>query len=418
MTADKRFNIDSPYGLIGRRLSHSFSPELHRALGSRPYALFELEDEDLARFLKEAPFKGVNVTIPYKEKAMMLCDELTPVAKLCGNVNTVIKGEDGRLLGDNTDFEGLKRAIFRTGVSLQGQCVMILGTGGAAKTAGAVVKALGAADVLFVSRTAKDGAITYDAMAEHPETVLLINATPVGMSPQLDAIPAADLRKLPALELVVDLIYNPLRSQLLQTAESLGLRTENGLAMLIGQAAAAAERFLQTDCSDKEAELLRAFRKRMTNIVFIGMPGVGKTTVGETLARRLGRDFIDTDRLIESEVGCPCGTYIETQGIKAFRRIEANVIRTLRDRRSLVIATGGGAVLDPVNMTNLRLNGTVFRLTRKLEDLAVDGRPLSTGSGLKKLALERETLYRRYADETIDITDLSSALATLTERFQ
>ena len=409
--------VDFPYGLIGRRLSHSFSPDLHRALGSAPYGLFEMEETDLERFLKETPFKGVNVTIPYKEKAMALCNEVSPVARLCGNVNTVIKSKDGRLFGENTDFEGLKRAILRTGLSVENQRVIILGTGGAAKTAGAVVKALGASDVLFVSRTAKPGSIAYPDIPAYPDTAFLINATPVGMSPDPDGLPAVDLKALPALQLVVDLVYNPLKTRLLQHAETLGIRTENGLSMLIGQAAAAAERFLQTDCRTKEAELLLSFNNRMTNIVLIGMPGVGKTTVGERLASRLGREFIDTDRLIEARTGYSCASFIESQGIEVFRRVEAEVIYELRMRRGLVIATGGGAVLDSANMTNLRLNGTLIRLTRKLEDLSVTGRPLSAGTGLEKLAREREPIYRRYADETIDISDPDTALTILSERF-
>lgn len=417
MSAHRICPAQAPYGLVGRVLSHSFSPELHRALGSAPYALFEIKEADLPRFLKEAPFKGVNVTIPYKEKAMALCHDVSPVARLCGNVNTVVKDENGRLFGDNTDFEGLKRALLRTGFSPANKRVMILGTGGAAKTAGAVVTALGAADVVFVSRTAKPGTVTYSEIARCPDTALLINATPVGMSPAVDDMPAVDLKALPGLELVVDLVYNPLSTRLLQSARSLGIRTENGLAMLIGQAAAAAERFLHTDCTAKEAELLHAFKNRMANIVLIGMPGVGKTTLGEKLARALGRPFVDTDRLIQARVGCPCADYIQTQGIGAFRHVEAAVIGELRARRGLVIATGGGAVLNPANMMNLSLNGTVVRLTRNLEALPVAGRPLSTAAGLKQLAQEREPLYRRYADQTIDNTDLETALSMLIRHF-
>ena len=399
------------YGLLGEHLRHSFSPLLHSLLADYTYQLYEKRPEQLDAFLRGGDFDGLNVTIPYKKTVLPYCAALTPAAERLGNVNTLVRRADGTLLGDNTDYAGFAWLLDRAGVSLAGKKAVVLGTGGAAHTVCAVLQDRGAGAVVMISRS---GTENYENLDRHADAAILVNATPVGMYPACDAAPV-ELAAFPRCEAVFDLIYNPARTRLLQQAEDRGVPAFNGLGMLAAQAKAAAERFLGHAIGDERVALLvDTLEKRTKNLILIGMPGCGKTSLGRRLAQRLGRDWLDLDEEFARQVGMTPGAVIEAQGEAAFRRLEQEILRAAAKESGQVISTGGGVVTVPENRVLLRQNAVVIWIRRPLEQLAVAGRPLSQKTGPEELYRVREPLYRAAADLTVDNTgSMEDAVAAI-----
>ena len=390
--------MEKLYGLLGRRLGHSWSVPIHKALGCEGYRLIELEPEDLGDFLSREEIGGLNVTIPYKRDVMQYCDEIDPAAEIIGSVNTLVR-RDGRLTGYNTDIDGFLYTLRRAGISLKGKKVLILGSGGASLTARAAAKTQGAWQVVVVSRAGEDN---YENLPDrHGDAEVLINTTPVGMWPKLEGSPV-DLRLLPKLTDVADVIYNPGRTNLLLQAEELGLRRAGGLPMLVQQAKRAEELFFDRAIPDAETKKITAqLRREMTNIVLVGMPGSGKTTVGQELARLSGKPFVDLDGEIVKKAGRPIPEIFAQEGEGAFRKIENEVLAEVCAKSGQVIATGGGAVLWSENRSAMRRTGRVYRLRRRLEDLPTEGRPLSQAGRLEEMERVRGPLYAAAADRDI-----------------
>ena len=399
----------APYGLIGEKLSHSWSAAIHEKLGSFPYQLHELSASELKGFLKDQPWRGLNVTIPYKKDAYALADSVSEDAQAVGAANTLVKDVNGFIAADNTDVYGFEYLVKSLKVNLSQKKAMVFGAFGGAGQAICYALKKGGAYVVGVSRNPHenssyvDCAITYDQLKLHYDADLLVNATPVGMSPHAGVSPLSKekLAAFTSLQCVIDLIYNPLRSQLLLDAESLGILNANGLKMLVAQAARASSLFLGRDVSDSQIERIsRDLHASKENIVLIGMPGVGKTSTGEALAKLLNRPWINTDLLIKQKAHCEAATYLQTHGEAAFRRLEHEVIQEISSMSGAVISCGGGVVVTPSNYQLLRQNGKLVYLTRPLEQLALAGRPLSQSVGIQELAAERLPLYEAWADIT------------------
>ena len=390
------------YGCIGKTLGHSFSKEIHARLADYDYELIELAEEEVGPFLEKKDFAAINVTIPYKQTVIPYLDEVSDVARRIGAVNTVVN-RCGRLYGYNTDYYGMNALIRRVGLNLRGKKVLVLGTGGTGKTAQVVAADSGAACVLPVSRRQAAGCITYEqAVARHADAAVIINTTPVGMYPDTESVPV-DLAAFPALEGVVDAVYNPLRTNLVLDARSRGLKAEGGLYMLVMQAVVAVERFLDTPVAEEAAR--RVFASVMAakeNIVLTGMPGSGKSTVGK-LIDLPGYVFVDTDAEIEKRAGCSIKELIAARGESCFRDLESQVIREVAAQSGRIIATGGGAVLREENVRALRRNGTLYFLDAALTRLRATGdRPLSdTEEKLIKLYHDRIGIYRKTADVVV-----------------
>ena len=376
------------YGLIGEKLPHSFSKEIHEKLAGYDYQLQELTPAQLPAFLEKRDFKGVNVTIPYKQAVIPYLDEIDPKAAAIGAVNTIVNRE-GRLYGYNTDYDGMVALIRHAGLSLEGKTVLILGTGGTSRTAMAVARDLGASGIYRVSRSGNEGAISYEEAQRLPVQIL-INTTPSGMYPDPDGQPM-DLSRFGWLEGVLDAVYNPLRTRLVLQARDNGARAQSGLYMLVAQAAAAAELFwgepLPAGTMDR---VYRTIHGQKQNIVLTGMPGSGKSTVGRILAQEMGREFVDTDTEVVRLAQKPIADIFAQRGEAYFRQLESQVIAQLSQRTGLVIATGGGAILREENVRHLRQNGRIYFLDRPLEDI----RP----TGDRPLARDTEALEKRYAE--------------------
>ena len=390
------------YGLIGEHLGHSFSREVHARLGDYPYELVELAPEAVDGFMRARDFAAINVTIPYKETVIPYLDEIDAAARAIGAVNTVRRAGD-RLLGFNTDFAGLSDLVRRTGVDLRGLSVLILGSGGTSKTAQAVCAALGAREITVVSRRAEKGAVTYEeAYERYAHAEFILNATPVGMYPDCESAPI-DLTPFAALEGVVDVVYNPLATNLVLDAKRRGIKAGGGLYMLVMQAVVAVERFLDTSIPKEAADRVYAsVLAAKENVVLTGMPGSGKSTVGQLLAID-GFTFVDTDEEIERRCGCTIRELIEEKGESFFRDLETEVIRDVSSQSCRIISTGGGAVLRPENVHSLQRNGTLFFLNADPARLqATDSRPLSnTAEKLAALYAERMDIYQSTADVTV-----------------
>ncbi len=384
------------YGLLGRKLGHSWSVPIHRALGCPGYRLLEVEPEDLPGLLARGDIGGLNVTIPYKRAVMAHCASIHPEAAEIGSVNTLVPGPDGRLRGYNTDLSGFLTMARRAGVSFAGRKVVVLGSGGASLTVQAAVRQEGAREVAVISRQGPDN---YQNLDRHQDAQVLVNATPVGMWPQLDAAPV-DLDRFPDLEGVLDLIYNPLRTRLLLQAEERGIPRAGGLAMLVEQAAEAEGLFFGKEIpEDRVQEILAGLWQDRANLVLVGMPGCGKTTVGRALAKLSGRALLDLDAEIARQGGRSIPEIFREEGEAAFREMESRVLaQVTADRSGWIIATGGGAVLRPENREALRRTGRVCFLRRELGELATQGRPLSQGGSLEEMYRQRLPLYQRTAD--------------------
>ena len=386
-------------GLLGRKLGHSWSVPIHEALGCEGYRLIELEPEELAPFLRRADIGGLNVTIPYKRDVMPLCGELDPAAADIGSVNTLVRGADGVLRGYNTDIDGFIYMARRAGITLAGKKVVVLGTGGASLTAQAAARRAGAREIAVISRSGPDN---YGNLHRHADAEVLVNTTPVGMYPGNGAAPV-DLTAFPACRGVLDVVYNPRRTALLLQAEELGIPCCDGLPMLVAQAKRAEEHFTGRAIPDSENErILSQLRREMGNIVLIGMPGCGKSTVGRLLADLTGREAVDIDQQIALRAGCSIPEIFARGGEAEFRALEREETARAGALTGKILLTGGGAVKTPASYGALRQNGRIYHLLRDLGTLPTDGRPLSQGADLGAMWRQREPLYRRFRDVTMD----------------
>ena len=394
-------------GLLGRKLGHSYSPQIHTRLADYSYELFEKEPEELEDFLRNGDFQGLNVTVPYKKDVISFLDELSPRAKRLGAVNTIIR-RDGKLIGHNTDYFGFLTMVRTSGLDVAGKKALVLGSGGASNTAVAVLEELGA-EVVVISR---NGSNCYNNLHLHADAALIVNATPVGMYPKVGVSPV-DLELFPRLEGVLDVIYNPARTQILLDAQNKGLVTMNGLLILVAQAKESAEWFTGSSISDEKIlPIHTSLRRQMENIVLIGMPGCGKSTVGRLLAERLGKRFVDADAYLVEKNGRSIPDIFAAEGEEGFRRLETEVLKELGRQSGLVIATGGGCVTKARNYPLLHQNGTIFCLNRDLEKLPTDGRPLSQANRLSDMYKVRKPLYEAFADFQIDNNGDAEGTAT------
>lgn len=403
------------FGLVGEKLSHSFSPEIHKKLGGYKYELCEVPRDRIDDFFRAREFLGLNVTIPYKETVIPHLDEISEAAREIGAVNTVVI-RDGRLFGDNTDWIGMRDTLLRAGIGIKDKKVLICGSGGTSKTARYVAKTLGASEIFCLSRSEREGFITYEeACKAHLDADIIINTTPSGMFPNVSEAPI-DISHFERLSGVFDAVFNPLKTNLVLEAQKRNIKAAGGLFMLVSQAAAASEIFTGSAVqSSLTEEIYSELKNKKENIVLTGMPSSGKTTVGKALSELLGRSFVDSDVLIKEKAGMEIPVIFEKYGEKYFRDLESAVIEELSSKQSLVIATGGGAVLREENVRALSRNGRLFFLDRSLEKLvSTDDRPLSKDrEALEKRYNERMPVYRRTADVTVDGNGTVSETARL-----
>ena len=408
-------NCELNYGCIGEHLPHSFSREIHGEIGTYAYDLKELTPEELPGFMTARGFMGINVTIPYKQAVIPFLDEISETARAIGAVNTIVN-RNGKLYGYNTDLYGLTRLIRRIGLDLSGKKVLVLGTGGTSRTASYAAEKLGARVVYRVSRTSREGSLSYEEVLQnHTDAEIILNTTPCGMFPKPAEQPLL-LEPFTRLEGVVDAIYNPLRSRLVLDARSRGIPAEGGLYMLVAQAVRASELFLDTSYpEDLTDRIYNRILRRKENLVLIGMPGSGKSSVGATLTETTGKPLADTDQLIVEKAGKPIPDIFREDGEPAFRDLESEVIRELSLQGGQIISTGGGAVLRPENVTVLRQNGRLFWLDRDPDSLVpTDDRPLAdTVAKMKALYQEREPIYRASADVIIPVFGTPESTAAL-----
>lgn len=382
------------FGLVGKNLSHSLSPEIHQSFGY-DYKIFDLDDRAFENFMRKKNFDGINVTIPYKIKVMDYLDEIDDLAKEIGSVNTVVN-KNGRLIGYNTDYWGLKYTLETNNIPLKEKKVLVLGTGGASKTVQALAKNMGARQIRLISRS---GPYTYENLEESRDFQVIINASPIGMYPK-NLVTRLDLGIFPNLEAVVDLVYNPLKTKLVLDAEKNSIPATGGLAMLVAQAYQAATLFTQIDLPNYLVnDILFLLNSKMKNLVLVGMPGSGKTSLGRLLADKLGRTFVDTDEKIKTLTGLDSESLIINKGLETFRKIESQIILELTKDQGLVIASGGGSILQEENRDALRQNSYVIYMDRDIKYLATTNRPLSkTKEDLEKLFEERKYFYESMAD--------------------
>lgn len=384
-------------GLLGRKLGHSYSPQIHEYLGPYSYDLFEKEPEEVGSFVKNGDYTGINVTIPYKKDVIPYLDVLSPLAKRMGAVNTIVRRADGSLFGHNTDYFGFSSMVHRSGIHVAGKKVLVLGSGGASNTAVKVLEDMGA-NVIVISRSGKDN---YSNLHLHKDASVIVNCTPVGMYPNTGIAPL-DLKAFPDLEGVLDMVYNPARTQLLLDAEKLGLPYENGLWMLVAQAKEAAEYFGNKSLPDTViGNVYKKMSGKMQNIVLIGMPGCGKSTIASLLGEKLGRKVVDADQEIVKLAGKSIPEIFADDGEETFRNLETQVLTELGKQSQLVIATGGGCVTRDRNYPLLHQNSSIFWLQRDLDLLPTEGRPLSQNTRMQDMFRIREPLYTAFTDYVI-----------------
>ena len=385
-------------GLLGEKLGHSYSPAIHAMLADYDYRLYEKTPGELADFLLRGGWDGLNVTIPYKKAVMPYCAELSDTARRCGSVNTLLRLPGGAIRGENTDAYGFSYQLQSLGFDPAGKKCVIFGSGGASATVRAVLAEKGAGEIVTVSRSGGDN---YENLARHADAAFVVNATPAGMFPHNGGA-AASLAPFTRCEAVADLIYNPARTALLMEAERLGIPCANGLGMLAAQAKRSAELFLGTDIPDGEiARIEEKLSREMQNIVLIGMPGCGKSTVGKLLAEALGREFCESDALVEREAALSIPELFRREGEEGFRKRETAALAELGKLSGAVIATGGGCVTRQENYPLLHQNGVIVRLQRQLDRLPREGRPISLQSDIGELYERRRPFYERFADLSI-----------------
>lgn len=391
--------------LIGEKLGHSFSKEIHERLGRYEYRLIELSPDELGPFLDARDFDGLNVTIPYKQAVIPYLDELSTEAKLAGAVNTIVN-RNGRLTGHNTDIGGMKMLVEKAGIDPAGKTVIIAGSGGTSRTAECVAADMGAAEIFRLSRTGRNGAVTYEkAYKQLKDAQILINTTPAGMYPDIHTA-AVDLDHFDCIEGVIDVVYNPLTTRLVREARAKGIPAENGLYMLVAQAMLSAELFTDSPVENETTDnIYRDLSACKRNINLVGMPGSGKSTLGRILAEKLGRELIETDDEIVRMAGMPISEIFRQYGENYFRDIESKVILQASMHGGRVISTGGGAVLRSINNDAMKMNGTVVFLDRPVSSLIpTDDRPLADDRDkILRLYKERYPLYTAVADIIIKV---------------
>lgn len=383
------------YGLLGEHLPHSFSPQIHKAFGNDDYRLFEIAPEGLEGFLKEHNFKGINVTIPYKQAVVPYLDELSSEAEKIGAVNT-IKLTDRGLSGFNTDYFGFEYMIKKSGIEIKGKKALIFGSGGASLTVQAVLRDMGTHEIIVLSRKGDNNYV--NMYIKHTDAELIVNTTPVGMYPDnLNTL--VDLDKFPRLSGVLDVVYNPLETRLVLDAKKRNIPATTGLSMLVAQAKKAHEIFFDTKIDDKVCEQIEhSITLQMHNIVLIGMAGCGKTTIGKQLSMLLKKAFVDTDEMIINTENMPIPQIFEEKGEDYFRWCENVAVNIVGKEKNQIIATGGGVITRPENYNALKQNGIIVFINRDAEALATNGRPLSQAHGVKALYEKRMPLYRQFAD--------------------
>ena len=394
-------------GLLGRKLAHSFSPRIHAFFGDYSYELFEVEPEQLDAFMQGDTFDAMNVTIPYKKAVIPYCAALSPAAKAIGSVNTIVRRADGTLFGDNTDAAGFLSMLDRLQVDCAGKKALVLGSGGASLTVQHVLRQAGA-QVIVISRSGEDN---YENLDRHKDAAILVNTTPVGMYPHCGES-AVDLCRLPKLEAVLDVIYNPARTKLLLDAREKNIPCLGGLTMLVEQARAASERFTGSSIpTEKSNTVLQILQAETQNIVLIGMPGCGKSSIGRILAEKTGRTLVDADAAIVEKTGMSIPEYFASHNEAEFRAVETEVLSELGRQSGIIIATGGGCVTQERNYRLLSQNGKLFFLKRDLNLLPKAGRPLSQANSLEKMYEVRLPMYRTFADAQIDNMGVPEACA-------
>ncbi len=400
------------FGLLGRKLGHSFSPRIHNLLASYPYGLYEVEPASLDSFLAMTSLEGMNVTIPYKKDVIRSCASLSPQAEKIGSVNTLVKEPYG-WHGDNTDYFGFRYMVQSSGVSVAGKKALVFGNGGASLTVRTVLADMGAAQVVVISRSGEDN---YENLHRHYDAAILVNATPVGMYPDTGKA-VCSLDGFTRCEAVFDLVYNPARTAILLDAEARGIPAVNGLSMLVAQAHRAAELFTNKPIpKEKIAEITALLEKETRNIVLVGMPGCGKTKKGRLVAEKLHREFVDADIYLAEKLGRTPAEIITADGEEAFRKAETQVLAELGAKSGLVIATGGGCVTREENYDLLHQNGLIVWVQRPIEDLPTNGRPISQTNPLEQLYAARKPLYERFADVTVDVcTSVEDAAMAIIE---
>ena len=405
-------------GLLGGKLGHSYSPQIHGYLSDYSYELFEKTPDELDDFLLHGDFNGLNVTIPYKKSVIPFCSELSDCAKKLGAVNTIVRRPDGSLIGHNTDYFGFASMVAQSGLTVANKKVLVLGSGGASATAVAVLREL-SANVVIISRT---GDNNYHNLERHKDCAIIVNTTPLGMYPNVGVSPL-DISIFPQLEGVLDVVYNPSKTQLLLDAESKGLVVMNGLWMLVAQAKESAEWFSGSAIDDNIIPKIHAkLRKQMENIILIGMPGCGKSTIGMLLAKQIGKDFVDADLEVEKLAGMTIPQIFAELGEEGFRALESKILAQLGKQSGLIIATGGGCVTRKENYSLLHQNGRIYWIKRNIDILPTNGRPLSQTSKLHEMYHIRKPLYQAFSDHIIDnnssANDAINTIINLEEKYE
>lgn len=402
------------FGLLGRKLGHSYSPIIHKRLGDYSYELYEREPDEIKDLIKRQDIRGLNVTIPYKEEVMKYCDEITQRARSIGCVNTIIKNDEGKIIGDNTDYAGFEYILDRNDIQVEDKNVLILGNGATSKTVGAVLADRGARVVKLGRTTNPNLSDIYDFV----DTDIIVNTTPVGMYPN-NLKTLVDLDKFSKLSSVLDVIYNPMRTKLLLDADKRGAVHSDGLPMLVVQAVVASEIFQGKSISqDLVEEIITYIRRETGNIVLIGMPGSGKSSIGKLVAEKSGKEFYDTDELIKEKAEMPIPDIFEKFGEEHFRRLETEVVTEIGSKTGCVISTGGGVVTKMENYEPLVQNGRIYFIDRDLNKLSIAGRPLSKDRNtVNKLWEEREKMYRFFSDKTVYNEDIDSTSNQILEDF-
>ncbi len=388
-------------GLLGRKLGHSYSKIIHKYLADYDYSMFEREEDEVEEFIKNGPFDGINVTVPYKKTVTAFLDELSDIAKELGAVNTVVRRKNGSLYGDNTDFYGFSYMLDVVDIDVKGRKALVVGAGGASATVCEVLKRRGAREIVVLN--SKNN--TPENVSKHSDANIIVNASPVGMYPECEGKPI-DVTLFKECEGVADLIYNPARTNIICDAEMLGIKCIGGLSMLVAQAKRACEIFLDKEIHDKVIpEITEKIEKSQENIVLVGMPGCGKSTLGKLIAERYGRVFVDTDAEIVKTAGKSIPEIFADDGENIFRDYESRVVKSVGKMTGAVIATGGGVVKKEENYRALHRNGKIIFLDRDVKSLDTDGRPLSQRDGVEKLYNERLPFYLRFADIKIEVSD-------------
>ena len=401
-------------GLLGEKLGHSFSPQIHSMLTDiYDYSLFEVSRDDLETFMTKRDFDGINVTIPYKKEVMRFLDGISEKAATIGCVNT-IKNTDGYLYGDNTDYDGFSYILDSLDLDLQGKKVLGLGSGGGSLTVRTVLAERKAGQVVVISRNGPDN---YENINKHCDASLIVNATPVGMYPD-NLHSLVDLDVFRDIEAVADIVYNPILTRILLDAKERGIKYVNGIGMLVSQARRASEIFTGENISDDVVETItERLEKERLNVILIGMPGCGKTSVGKAVSEKLGRKHFDIDGLITERIGMPIHEFFAQNGEGEFRRVETEIMSDICRNTGVVISTGGGAVTRNENYDILKQNGVIVLLDRPLDQLEVDGRPLSLSRSVEVLYNERKDMYNMFSDFSVKCTTIDSTAEEVIERF-